>query len=92
MNRDHLRDRSKGIEELKQQVLTYFEDREVASDYLGELVVNKGSSRSSSIARDHSDGRGELQDEKSFDHLRDGKRKTFNHWKLLRRNHRGLTF
>lgn len=36
-SRDHLRDRSKGIEELKQQVLTYFEDREAASDYLGEL-------------------------------------------------------
>ncbi len=36
-SRDHLRDRSKGIEELKQQVLTYFEDREAASDYLDEL-------------------------------------------------------
>lgn len=34
-SRDHLRDRSKGIEELKQQVLTYFEDRGAASDYLG---------------------------------------------------------
>ncbi|MBR2756810.1 MAG: IS21 family transposase, partial [Exiguobacterium sp.] len=36
-SRDHLRDRSKGTEELKQQALAYFEDREAASDYLDEL-------------------------------------------------------